>query len=199
MSYSVIDFETYIRDLCLKSITEGLEIKVSEERYQEFIKSNLYQTYITEHPDAAITGSAALRLFDMVDREFESNQFLDKLKKSFLNPIKKRYVSYVSDLDVINKSFNTPTISTRYSNFLNTSVLEDYHGSNHYPGDVTVDMFIKDNFSTIKYKDLIINSPFDVIKQKGRMVSSGARNYHKHYDDLTFIFNKFGVKPLVKN
>ena len=209
MSYYAYDkLDRYIRDLSLKTITSDINFEISEERYQEFIKSDLYHTYIKNFPDSIISGSSALRLFDMTDREFKSNKFLDRLLrglrsnssnqntirlKSFRNP------EYVSDLDIINTKYDPSLcVGTRYE----TSIFKNYYGSSYFINDVTVDLFIKEKLTFVKYKDLKV-SPFlelaktkaDIIKIIKEKDQFGYLGDNKHYTDISKIFRKVGVNP----
>jgi len=50
-------------------ILEGRKFTLNEDNYRKFIHSNQYNTYLQFSPGEIITGSNALRLFGLLDRE----------------------------------------------------------------------------------------------------------------------------------
>jgi hypothetical protein len=200
--------DRYVRDLSLKSITSDMNFEVSEDMYQEFIKSDLYQVYIKHFPDAVISGSSALRLFNMTDREFKSNRFLDKVLHSFRSGCSSRSTihiksiknpEYVSDLDIINTKYDESFhVGTRY----NTSILENYHGSVYFPNDVTVDLFTKEKLNFIQYKNIKVSPFVESVRAKAGIIKAlkdmdrfGYYGDNKHFQDIIKIFKKVGINP----
>lgn len=64
------------------SILEGRKFTISEDSYKKFISSNKYQVYLKNTPNEIITGSNALFLFGLLDRESKDLDIVIPKEKS---------------------------------------------------------------------------------------------------------------------
>jgi hypothetical protein len=76
-------FEKIIRAVKIKYIINGKELKVDEKAYQKFKKSDEYKIYRKHYDGKVITGSYALNLLGLLNRDPKDLDVLDDSDRIF--------------------------------------------------------------------------------------------------------------------
>ncbi len=170
-----IDLVPQFRDLKLKLISGDFQFSISQNAVKKYYNELLFIK--KNFPDDIITGSIALSLFDLLNREISDIDILIKDTD--------RYSGYK------NETYGDPETGM-IDNRLGYIIFEFKRGLFYKKRIYAVDFFrdlgskyIEFEFDGIKLK---IQHPLEIISAKMGM----SRN-HKHYRDLEGIFYKFGV------
>ena len=173
------ELKSHFRDYKLKVIDGDISFNVSEYRVEE-LKSKLY--FISDNfENDIISGSLALNLFNLIDRESNDIDILIK------DP--ERNKSY--EKDGYDDEFSTPNrlgyVKFNYKRGIFTSekkyVVDFFH--NNYDASFTTFFF--------NNKQLKIHNPLEIIDYKLSMVISPKSlqsTSRKHNEDLTQIFGQ---------
>ena len=158
------------------SIIQGREFSISEEKYQKFIKSDKYQVFKKYTPNEIITGSAALNLFGLLDRDIIDLDVILQYPKKF-EPYQKLFYSNES----IESYLGTKWFKWRKYSW---NIFTDFK-------KYAIDYFqIEDNTEFVEYKGLKIETPMGVINHKIEIADKQGMSYSdKHVNDLVLILN----------
>lgn len=157
-------FDKIVRAFKIKYIIDGNELEVDEKAYEEFRKTQGYKTYIQHYEGKAITGSTAMKLFGLLDREPKDLDVLDNGAHMFNFT---RNDSYFFELD----------------NSYRGSVKHNYGFFNNK--EIFVDVFIENDHEKMVYRDIILDHPLSIIKCKFDMGGSVG----KHHEDIENMYN----------
>jgi len=168
MEISKEDFEKHIRSVKIND-TFSNTIKVDTERYKEFKNTQEYEIYKKYYDGKAITGSIVLNLFGLIDRSVKDIDIIDD-------------GIYCFNYNHVDHYSIKPNIAYRGSicHTMNTwfSMSEFY-----------VDVFHDNNKPKIKYKDLVLDQPLEILKMKYELIESNP----KHLDDIRKVFYEMSV------
>lgn len=182
-----INFPQLIREISLRIIMDEIKFEISEDRYQEFIKTKIYKAYKKCPDGSIISGSSSLKLFDVkLDRGFKSDTIWGYIKRYFYGDLK-----YIKDLDIVNEEVSGfPSII--YNGLYGDSELDEFVVTTKI-GDVYVDIFQRKDQSFTQYKDIKVSSPLDVIKFKTKMLKQNKSilSSTKHYIDINRFLNQY--------
>jgi len=182
-----INFPQLIREISLRIIMDEIKFEISEDRYQEFIKTKIYKAYKKCPDGSIIAGSSSLKLFDVkLDRGFKSDTIWGYIKRYFYGDLK-----YIKDLDIVNEEVSGfPSII--YNGLYGDSELDEFVVTTKI-GDVYVDIFQRKDQSFTQYKDIKVSSPLDVIKFKTKMLKQNKSilSSTKHYIDINRFLNQY--------
>jgi hypothetical protein len=169
-----IDLVPQFRDLKLKLISGDFQFSVSQNAVKKYYNELLFIK--KNFPDDIITGSIALSLFDLLNREISDVDILIKDESRYSRYNNHNYGD-VEKLTLNRLGFIKFDYRKNFFSFKKT-----------YEVDFFKDVgstFIEFEFEGVKLK---VQHPIEIISQKMSM-----SKHHKHWRDLEGIFYKFGV------
>jgi len=162
-------YKITIRNLRTALTLGDMSIDVDVDQYKKFKKTKEYKTYIKNYKGKAITGSLALKLFGLLDRE-------------------------IGDMDIIDPSI-TNFEFTHQDHYTFTTLDEGYLGSMKHGigpfsmfGEFYVDIFNDNNVDKIIYEDIVLDNPLSILEVKIRMTDNS-----KHVYDIIDILNRIDI------
>jgi hypothetical protein len=174
--YRVIDTKDFIsdiRELKLKMISDEINFEISKYDIKKF---NTQLKFIKkEFPNDVITGSIALNLFGLINRDISD---IDILIKDDMRYSGYNNSNYFDEGKTLNRlGFKYFYFKKNFFSFKKT-----------YEVDFFKDLgstFIEFEFEGVKLK---VQHPIEIISQKISMCK-----HHKHYRDLEIIFSNFDI------
>lgn len=170
-----IDLVPQFRDLKLKLISGDFQFSLSQNAVKKYYNELLFIK--EKFPNDIITGSIALNLFGLIDRELSDIDILIKDTD--------RYSGY------LNETYGDPEtgmIDNRLGYILFDFKRGFFYKKRRYEVDFFKDLgtkYIEFQFEGVKLK---IQHPLEIIS-----VKMGMSRNHKHYRDLEIIFLKFDI------
>ncbi len=170
-----IDLVPQFRDLKLKLISGDFQFSLSQNAVKKYYNELLFIK--EKFPNDIITGSIALNLFGLIDREISDIDILIKDTD--------RYSGY------LNETYGDPEtgmIDNRLGYILFDFKRGFFYKKRRYEVDFFKDLgtkYIEFQFEGVKLK---IQHPLEIIS-----VKMGMSRNHKHYRDLEIIFSKFDI------
>jgi hypothetical protein len=178
-----------IRNLKIRLITEDVKFKVSENTFYRY--ENHLRFIGNQYPDSIITGSLALNLYSLINREMKDiDLIVDKRPSGGFN--KNRYGDE-------NIPVNSERLGYQY-------ITEDFSWKRIFNKRQTfnVDFFLDEN-DKVKYNTFTFNKktykiqdPVQIIEQKLEMVNNAENHMYeskrKHNKDLFVFFKNFNWK-----
>lgn len=162
------EIKSLFRDFKIQ-IIQGRKFYLNEANYKEFIKSDKYNAYLKFTPGEIITGSVALKLLGLLDRESK-------------------------DIDLIipgEKSQQFGTLQTLFysndhlENYIGTKYVEYRRGFFSKTTTIQFDFFGKTDSEILTFNELKIENPLTIIEKKIKLADNyGFWHTEKNTMDL---------------
>lgn len=166
------EIKCLLRDFQIQ-LLEGRQFSINERNYKEFIQSDKYKAYLKFTPGEIITGSNALKLLGLLNRDSKDLDLIIPIYKS-------RQFGKLQTLMYCNEDLE---------NYLGTQFVV-YHKKNSFldiffkPVEFQFDFFKQVDNDIIIIGDLKLESPLNIIKRKIQLADRNGFSYCKHTQDL---------------
>jgi hypothetical protein len=166
----MVDFKSHIRELKLKIISEDLQFKIDESSVDKFKKE--LDFILANFKDDIISGSLALNLYGLIDRQINDIDILIKDKD--------RYSDYNFDGydELIENRLGYKEFDWRKNIFSKKQ---------HYSADFFIDKGVSYNIFEYSGNLLKVHNPLEIIELKNNLKAM------KNKSDLFSIFLKCGI------
>lgn len=164
-------FKSRLRNLKLADALGNLSIQVDRKEFKKFKRSGYYKIYKKHYPGEIVTGSLALKLYGLIERDAVDIDIIDSMMRT-------------TELQRSGYTFEPP---------------KGYRGSNKhkigfiFTDWIYVDLFDSSNNKFIHYEDIVVDDPINIIETKYRLYLGREGNHLKHKEDILEIFRKFKV------
>ena len=156
-------------------ILEGRKFTINEKNYKEFIQSDRYNTYLKSAPGEIITGSNALKLFGLLERDaIDLDLVIPEWKSKQWGQLQKLMYSN-DDLE----------------NYLGTTWIQYKRGIFSKSVRIQLDFFKQVDTDILEFDKLKLESPLNIIRRKIQIADRlGFAYSEKHNLDLQHILTK---------
>lgn len=157
-------------------ILEGRKFSLNEKNYKEFIQSDRYNAYLKSTPGEIITGSNALKLLGLLDRDaVDLDLVIPELKSKQWGQLTK--IGYTPD-DIVN--------------YIGTTWIQYKRGIFSKSVRIQIDFFRQvEDTEIIELNNLKLESPLNIIRRKIEIADRLGFGYsEKHCLDLQHILTK---------
>ena len=167
------EIKSLLRDFQIQ-LLEGRQFSLNEKNYKEFVQSDKYNTYLKFAPGEIITGSNALKLLGLLNRDSKDLDLVIPEEKSRqFGPLQKLMYS----TDDLENYIGTQFVKYKRS-FFSKSI------------NIQFDFFKQIDNDFILIDGLKLENPLNIIKRKIQLADRFGFGYsEKHTQDLFYILS----------
>jgi hypothetical protein len=156
-------------------ILEGRKFTLNEKAHKEFIQSDRYNAYLKFAPGEVITGSNALKLFGLLERDTKDIDIVIPESKSAQFGKLQKIMYGTEDLE----------------NYIGTTWIKYKRGIFSSPVNIQFDFFKQVDTDILEFDKLKLESPLNIIRRKIQIADRlGFAYSEKHNLDLQHILTK---------
>jgi hypothetical protein len=156
-------------------ILEGRQFILNEKNYKEFVQSDRYNAYLKFAPGEIITGSNALKLLGLLDRDAKDIDIVIPEWKSVQFGKLQKLMYSTDDLE----------------NYIGTTWIKYKRGIFSSPVNIQFDFFKQVDTDILEFDKLKLENPLNIIRRKIEIADRlGFRYSEKHCLDLQHILTR---------